>query len=632
MKMSNFDNSVIRWNISNETIIFCNDSFSKKCGAMPGELVGKHINKLETDNGFQMACFNNLDLIPGETQTGILVWKTDDGFEHAELTTVQALSEDGQHVSEIQLNGLEDQQEKKLSLALDALLGVFTDKSNNNAEKKLEMLNIGLSYLSMQSGVIGSVLGNSLEIICVSGELARKTQHGDKIPIQGTVYQDALGADQVVASDRISDCEKTSNTPHVCTNVSSFIGTQISTSNGPLGVISFVSSDMRQYRFTSQEEKFTRLVADWVGVMIGNEEQLEFVTLQNDHYQSLFRSVPTMMMLCDRHGLILSISDRLSSSIGIDPLTMPGKNCRQFFIQANSGVIEDALQKGNVDHISSTLLHADGRALDVELSSSVKNIGSMQGVRMIVLADISERNQAMKKVEEQNKQLEHVNHSLNQFALIASHDLQQPLDNIQQFGGFLHEDNYENMNDEGRYHLDVILNSAQRMKTLIQDLLKFSSAAKGNIKLDEIDLNELLKDVCLEFDQRIAEFNAKVTIADFPKIQGDRSLVRQLFTNLIGNSLKYRDEGRDPSIQISCTTNDKILDITVSDNGIGFDQMFASQVFKPFNRLKTEKEYDGNGIGLSICATVCDKHEWDISVDSQPGVGSVFTIVINHVE
>ncbi len=626
--MTSLDKSVLQWNSADGKIIACNEFFAKKYNALPCDIIGKHIDQLETDYGVQIACLNCMGLVQGETRFGTLVCKTNDGVEYAEPITVRALSVDGQHVSEIQLNDVEDLQREKFRVASDALLRVFTDTSCTDVEKKLQILDIGLSYLSMQSGVVGSVFGHSLEIDCVSGQLAKTTQSNDQIPLHGDVYQKVLEANQVITSNNLADHQRSSDTRHVCTNFSSFIGTQVSTINGPLGIISFFSNDTPQHRFISYEKKFIRLLADWIGVIIGNEEQLEFVNVQTDHYQSLFRSLPAMMMLCDQHGLIISTSDRLSSNMGIDPLAIPGKNCRQFFIEEHSEFVHEALRRGDVDRVTLALLRADGRSFDVELSSSVKNIGSMQGMRMIVLVDVSERNQAMIKIEEQNKLLEHANHSLNQFTSFASHDLQQPLNNIQQFSGFLHEDMYNTMDEESRYHLDVIVNSAKKMKTFIQDLLKLSSAAKGSLVLDEIDLNKLLKDVHSEFQLRITESNAKVVIADLPKIKGEESLVRQLFSNLVSNSLKYRDENRDPLIQIACAADCNRLSITVRDNGIGFDQTLADQVFEPFSRLKTEKDYDGNGIGLSICATVCDKHDWKISVESQLGVGSVFTIVI----
>jgi len=622
-------NSVVRWNATDGIVNYCNGIFSRKCDAAPEDIIGKHIDQLNEDNGIQLTHLNNLTLVPGEPQTNTLLWKSKDGREHTELTTVQGISKDGQTITEIQLNGLEDEQEQKFRVALDSLLDIFSDNDSISSDKTQRMLDIGLEYFSMQSGVVGSTMGNALELICVSGKLAQSNKPTDKIALDGSVYLDVLDTDKVVALHNIPQ----SKLANVCNaaddDLHSFIGTQVLTSNGPLGVISFFSCETRDLPFTSQDIRLISLIANWIGAIIGNEEQLEFLSLQHDYYQSLFRTVPAMMMLCNSDGLILATSDRLSRRIGIDPASIPGKNCHRFFLEEQKGSIDKALMQGDVNHLPLTLRYDNGDTLDIELNSSIKHIGSMQGVRMIVLADVSERNRAMKEVEEQNKQLALVNHSLNQFAFIASHDLQEPLRKIQQFSGFLKEDLGEIMNDEGRYHLQVVVNSAERMTTLIQDLLDFSSAAKGGLELSELDLNELLGEVLSDLELRIKESDAQISIDNLPALQGDKSLVRQLFTNLISNSIKYRDESRIPSIQVAASQINDTLLITITDNGIGFDQELAARAFEPFNRLHTDKKYNGNGIGLSICATVCDKHDWKLSATSEPGIGSVFSIEIN---
>jgi len=630
--MRRLRNSVLRWDANNGIINYCNGSFSKKCDADPDEIIGKHINQLNTDNGVQITHLNELNLTPGKPQTDTLLWTGKDGCEHTELTTVHALSKDGQTITEIQINGLEDEQEHEFRTALDALLEVFSDNSSINSDKSQRMLEVGLNYFSMQSGIVGSALGDSIELVCACGNVAQQNQPGDKIPFDDSVCTEVLNSDKVIAISDISNTLPNNNCNNTKARLRSYIGTQVLTNNGPLGIISFFSDEPREHPFTSEDIRLVSLIANWIGTIIGNEEQLEFLSLQHDYYQSLFRTVPAMMMLCNQDGLILSTSDRLSDRLGIDPLSIPGKNCHRFFTDDDKSAIDKALAKGDVNHLPLTLCCENDLQLDIELNSRIKHIGSMQGVRMIVLADVSERNKAIKEVEEQNKQLALINQSLNQFAFMASHDLQEPLKKIQQFCGFLQEDFGDSMDDDGRYHLDVIVNSAKRMTTLVQDLLDFSSTAKNEISLRDIHLKELLNDVCSELDLRITESNAQITIDELPTIQGDKSLVRQLFTNLLSNSIKYRDENRDPVIRIASMLNHGTMTITVTDNGIGFDQKLAARAFEPFNRLHTDKKYKGNGIGLSICATVCEKHDWSLSVSSRPGSGSVFSIEIGKEE
>ena len=509
---------------------------------------------------------------------------------------------------------------------LDKLVAVFNLDIIKSSEKIEKMLAIGRQYLALPNGVLASEMGDCLDIICTVGDISDVAHPGDKIPVSGTLCSAVLESDEPVAVAKVSDSQFADTCTGSMQNMQCYIGTQVHTANGPFGTLCFFSNVTRDRPFNTHEIRILKTIASWTGSIIGNDEQLEFLALQNDYYRSLFSTVPSMMMLCNEDGLILSTSDRLCTEIGIESIKIPGQNCQNFFELANKSILTDALKVGEFEQLPLTLCRSNGEKLEVELNSSIKAIGSMQGVRMIVLSDVSERNKAMKAVEEQNKQLALVNQSLNQFASIASHDLQEPLRKIQQFSHFLKEDLGEVMTDDGQYHLDVIVNSAQRMSTLIQDLLEFSSAAKDKLVVTEVALSTLMNEVVSELDLRIEETNAQIELSDLPTVNGDYSLIRQLFTNLVSNSLKYRDESRTPIIKIDALEIDGKLAITVTDNGIGFDQKLAARAFEPFSRLHTDKSYKGNGIGLSICATVCEKHDWKLTACSQPGVGSKFTI------
>lgn len=510
--------------------------------------------------------------------------------------------------------------------ALDQLVEIFTVDNLDSNIKIEQLLNVGAQYLSMPNGVVASVMGDSLEVISSVGSVATKMKPGDKIPIENTLIAHVLESDVPLAIHNMATSQLAGKGP--ANTPQSYFATQVLTPNGPLGTISFFSHDVRAKPFSDYDTRILNIIANWTGSIIGNDEQLEFLALQNDYYSSLFQTVPSMMMLCNADGLILSTSDRLGKKLDIDPLKLPGQNCQKYFADEDNTILSNALAKGDAQRLPLTLCLGNGEDLDVELNSCIKSIGTMQGVRMIVLVNVSERNRAIKAVEEQNKQLALVNASLNQFAFMASHDLQEPLRKIQQFSHFLEEDLGDIMTEDGQYHLNVIINSAKRMSTLIQDLLKFSSAAKDELVVSDVKLPLLMKEVCTELELRIEETNAQVIISELPTIKGDYCLIRQLFTNLIGNSLKYRDENRDPIIRVEAIQANESFAITIEDNGIGFDQELASKAFEPFSRLHTDKEYKGNGIGLSICATVCEKHSWKLSASSQPGAGSKFTILM----
>ena len=628
--MAKVNNSVLRWNADDGIINYCNGSFSRKCHKAPDEIIGKHIQELSLIDGMQLQHINELQLIPGEIQTDTLSWKSEDGCQHTELASVHAITHDGQTVSEIQVKGLESEEELLFRNAMDELLSIITDKDIERYEKFNHMLTICLQYLRMQTGIVGSSMGDHLDLVCAVGTHADLLQQNKTVTLFGSLHDDILNTEDVVTVQNMATERLGSTSIGEISNILSYVGIQVLSANGPFGTLSFFSTKPRRRTFTQHEKRLVSLIANWIGIIVGNEEQLEFLSHQNDYYQSLFRTVPTMMMLCNQDGLILSTSDLLSRKVGMDPLKIPGQNCQRLFIDQNKQKLTSALIKGEAKQLPLTLRFDNGETLEVELNSSIKHIGSMQGVRMIVLADVSERNKAIREVEEQNRQLALVNQSLNQFAYIASHDLQEPLRKIQQFSSFLEEDLSETITEDGKYHLSVIVNSAQRMSTLIQDLLEFSSAAKGQLSVSEVDLNNVLADVRSELDLRLAESNTQLIVSSLPTVQGDLTLIRQLFSNLISNSVKYRDENREPVVQVSAQCNNGNTTITIKDNGIGFDQKLASRAFEPFSRLHTSKQYKGNGIGLSICATVCEKHNWILSANSEPGIGSEFTIVIDQ--
>jgi len=245
---------------------------------------------------------------------------------------------------------------------------------------------------------------------------------------------------------------------------------------------------------------------------------------------------------------------------------------------------------------------------------------------MVVLTDVSERNKAARFAEEQNRLLKTANENLNQFAFVASHDLQEPLRKIQLFSGFLEDDLEGKLDKDASYHLNVIVDASDRMSTLIRDLLRFSGASQYEPKHDPINLNELIEEVVTELDLRVQDSGAEINVANLPEVEGDKGMLRQLFVNLIGNGIKYRSPERPVQITVKGYGKDLQEGVSVSDNGIGFEMEFARKIFEPFNRLHRSKEYKGNGIGLAICSTVCDKHGWGLSAESEPDIGSTFKI------
>lgn len=251
---------------------------------------------------------------------------------------------------------------------------------------------------------------------------------------------------------------------------------------------------------------------------------------------------------------------------------------------------------------------------------------------------IAERTQELSVFSEE---LARSNRELEDFAFVASHDLQEPLRKIRAFGNRL-ESGYNDVIDErGKDYLARMLNAAERMSMLISDLLAFSRVSTRGKEFGEVDLNRAINSVIDDLEIAIDEKSAEINVSDMPVIRGDKSQLEQLFLNLISNALKFQSEGVKPIVSINVTnalpedTSDILISeeyewikITVTDNGIGFEQSFAEKIFAPFQRLHGRSEYKGTGIGLAVCRRIVERHNGQINAISKPGEGATFSIIL----
>lgn len=243
---------------------------------------------------------------------------------------------------------------------------------------------------------------------------------------------------------------------------------------------------------------------------------------------------------------------------------------------------------------------------------------------------------------ENNTHLQSTNQELDRFAYIASHDLQEPLRKIQLFTDRLTQKMNNDLADEVQLYLQKISKASKRMQHLVNDLLKFSRHANDLSNFEKTNLNEIVKEVLSDLETVIQKQHVKITVAKLPTITAVPTQIRQLFQNIISNSIKFSRAGTTPYIQIVADTikgaslpeaDPKLADktfykIEISDNGIGFDSKFAEEIFIVFKRLHSYHEFEGTGIGLSICKKIVEKHKGFISAESTPGKGSTFTIIL----
>lgn len=233
------------------------------------------------------------------------------------------------------------------------------------------------------------------------------------------------------------------------------------------------------------------------------------------------------------------------------------------------------------------------------------------------------------QLKERASELEVSNKELERFAYIASHDLQEPLRMVSSFLQLLQKRYNDSIDDKGREYIRFAVDGSVRMKRLINDLLDYSRVTTRKQELEEVDMQEVMKEVTQNLSLQITEKRAQINIAPLPLLAlADKTQLTQLLQNLVGNALKYAgDAPPEISIQSEERTADWLF--SVKDNGIGFDQKFAEKIFIIFQRLHNKPEYTGTGIGLAICKKIVDRHSGTIYVTSVPGQGSTFYFTIS---
>ncbi len=241
-----------------------------------------------------------------------------------------------------------------------------------------------------------------------------------------------------------------------------------------------------------------------------------------------------------------------------------------------------------------------------------------------VVADVTERKQAEEERERLIEDLARSNRELEQFAYIASHDLQTPLRTISSFVNLLARRYQGKLGPEADEYISYAVEGAARMRHLIHDVLEYSRVGSQGKAIQPTDCRAVFDQALANLREEIVESGAKITSDDLPAIPADYSQAVQLFSNLLGNAIKYRKKEEPPRIHISAEQRENDWLFSVRDNGIGFEQQYADRIFQVFQRLHAVGEYPGTGIGLAICKKIVERHGGEIWLESAPGEGTTF--------
>lgn len=270
---------------------------------------------------------------------------------------------------------------------------------------------------------------------------------------------------------------------------------------------------------------------------------------------------------------------------------------------------------------------ADGdlsRSVSVEGTPEIEGLAAdIDAMRLQILGEIERLNEVNLAVESQALELQRSNADLEQFAYVASHDLQEPLRKIAGFCQLLERRYKGQLDDRADEYIGFVVDGAKRMQDLINDLLAFSRVGRNTDGFVSLDLATVVADAMTNLRAALEESGAEVAVGDLPTVTGDRRLLVALFQNLIGNAVKFRDEDA-PTVRIDAEPDGDAFVISVADNGIGIDEEYAQQIFTIFQRLHNRTDYEGTGIGLALAKKIVEFHGGSIWLDTTVADGATF--------
>ena len=359
-------------------------------------------------------------------------------------------------------------------------------------------------------------------------------------------------------------------------------------------------------------------------------------------YKTIASNVPdSLVLMYDKNfNLILFDGPILNDVKFINPLK-PGINVNEMFAKEEAEENSEILGRAfSGEEIQIEKESENNKTFSIDYKPVKNANGDIFNV-MVVMHDITEIKNIQKSLEIKVDELNDSNQDLEQFAYVASHDLQEPLRKIRAFGERLQNKHSKEISEEGLDYINRMQNASERMQTLIDDLLTFSRVTRTDEGYVDVDLYDQLQKITEDLEYTIEKKNATIDIMVNHHIVAVPGQMRQLFQNLISNAIKFTKPDVAPVVKIKSEIlkgedieqeglerHKEYCKISISDNGIGFDQQYSDKIFELFQRLHTRNEYQGTGIGLAVCKKIVDKHNGKINVSSKINEGTLFTIIL----
>jgi PAS domain S-box-containing protein len=363
-------------------------------------------------------------------------------------------------------------------------------------------------------------------------------------------------------------------------------------------------------------------------------------------YGTLLALARDAVVTIDTRGIVEAASPAVETIFGYQPEELLGQNVARLMPDAiaerHPGYMRHHLDTGETRFTGAprevlgrrrdgSLIPLEVTAAKFALAGEVKFTAILRDIttRREALDELARRSAELARsnavLERRTQELARSNGELEQFAAVASHDLQEPLRKLVSYLTLLETDHEAVLDEDGRRYVTQAIRSAERMRRLIDSLLEMSRVAAVQMEVKTCDLERLVAEVLSDLELAVRDGGVTVEVGDLPVLRGDPSHLRLVLLNLVSNAIKYRGR-QDPRVWIDAVRAGQAWELTVRDNGIGFRQEYAEQIFGMFQRLVTRREYDGTGIGLAIVAKVVANHGGRVWAVSEPGVGTSFHV------
>ena len=356
-------------------------------------------------------------------------------------------------------------------------------------------------------------------------------------------------------------------------------------------------------------------------------------TVSEDFYDDVYEHAPDMYCSVDvRTGEITACNLTYADEIGLERDDILGADALEYYAEESEGEVLQAREQVRggepVENVDVRVRRADGSTFwALHSATPIREDGKVVGLRA-ALRDVSALKKAEREFREQTRQLKQSNEELEQFAYLASHDLQEPLRMVASYTQLLARRYEDELDERAQKYIGYAVEGAERMKALLNDLLQYSRVGRPNESMEAVDLNGVLESVTSNLMIRIRETGAEVDVDELPVVHGNRTMLNSLFQNLIGNGIKFNDSST-PRVTVSVAdTDDDQVTVEVRDNGVGFDPDNADRMFQMFQRLNGRGDFEGTGTGLAIVKKIVEAHDGTVSADSTPGEGSTFRVTL----